>query len=233
MPRIKEQMTLTRELVASTIRQIEDSGPIPGWVLMSDEDYDSAVRDLLSQAPASPIWLFAYGSLLWKPAIEVGESRCAVVRGWHRAFCFRVPRFRGTPDHPGLMMALDRGGQCRGMIFQISDPVEHNLNRLIRREMTVKPMVNVPRWLNAQTTHGSVQAIGFVVNRQDPRYVGKLALDKVADVLSTAGGHWGSCAEYLYETVAQLEKLGIHDRNLWRLQQLVAERILRGSSAHQ
>jgi cation transport protein ChaC len=131
MPRMKEQMTLTRELVASTIRQIEDSGPIPGWVLMSDEDYDSAVRDLLSQAPASPIWYFAYGSLLWKPAIEVGESCRAVVRGWHRAFCFRVPRFRGTPDHPGLMMALDRGGQCQGMIFQISDPVEHNLEQTV------------------------------------------------------------------------------------------------------
>lgn len=69
-----------------------------------------------------------------------------------------------------------------------------------------------------------------MVNRQDQRYVGKLSLDEVAEVLSKAAGHWGSCAEYLYETVVQLEKLGIHDQNLWRLQRLVAERIKRNSS---
>lgn len=151
MPRSKEQMALTRELVTSTVRQIEDTGPIPGWVLMSEEDYICAVRDVLSQAAPGPIWLFAYGSLLWKPACEIVERRPAVVRGWHRAFCFRVPRFRGTPDQPGLMMALDRGGQCQGMIFQIANPVEHSLGKLFRREWTVKPSVNLPRWLTAQT----------------------------------------------------------------------------------
>jgi cation transport protein ChaC len=232
-PRAEEQMALTRELVATTLRQIEDSGPIPGWVPMSDGDYDSAIRDVLAEAPPGPMWLFAYGSLLWKPVWDVIESYPAVVRGWHRAFCFHVPRFRGTPQRPGLMMALDRGGQCQGMIFQIAAPVENTLAKLFRREMTVKPMVNVPRWLTAQTSRGPVRALGFVVNRQDGRYAGKLSLDEVAEVLSKAAGHWGSCAEYLYETVAHLEKLGIHDRNLWRLQRLVAERILRehGSSA--
>jgi cation transport protein ChaC len=222
-------MALTRELVARTIREIEDTGPLPGWAPMSDEDYDSIVRGLLSRAPSGPTWLFAYGSLLWKPACEVADGRRAMVWGWHRSFCFRVPRFRGTIDRPGLMMALDRGGQCQGMIFQIASPVDQSLNKLIRREMTVKPIVNVPRWLTARTSHGAVQAIGFTVNRQDPRYAGKLPLDKVADVLATAGGHWGSCAEYLHETVAHLEQLGIHDRNLWRLQRLVAERIMRNS----
>jgi cation transport protein ChaC len=70
-----------------------------------------------------------------------------------------------------------------------------------------------------------VRAIGFVVNRASPHYTGKLAPDEAAGIIATAAGHWGSCAEYLRETVAHLEALGIHDRNLWRLQDLVAERI--------
>jgi glutathione-specific gamma-glutamylcyclotransferase len=67
--------------------------------------------------------------------------------------------------------------------------------------------------------------LGFVVNRQSPHYAGRLALEAAADILATAAGHWGSGAEHLRETVVRLEKLNIHDRNLWRLQALVAERI--------
>jgi cation transport protein ChaC len=71
-----------------------------------------------------------------------------------------------------------------------------------------------------------LHALGFVIDRRSPFYAGKLALEDVADVLAYAAGHWGSCAEYLQNTVAHLEELGIRDRNLWRLQVLVAERIM-------
>jgi glutathione-specific gamma-glutamylcyclotransferase len=224
MPKFREAMTLTRELVATTQREVEDV-PVPGRVLMSDLDYDLAVRGFLTHAHR-PIWVFAYGSLLWKPAWDAPESYRAMVHGWHRTFCFRSPRFRGTIDRPGLMMALDRGGRCQGMIFKVDDPEEQNLGKLFRREMIAKPTVNLPRWLKAETNRGPVRAIGFVVNRKHDLYTGKLTLDEVADVLSKAAGHWGSCAEYLYETVTHLEGLGIHDQYLWRVQQLVAERIL-------
>jgi cation transport protein ChaC len=198
---------------------------------MSDEDYEIAIRETLAQAPAGDVWLFAYGSLLWKPACETAEHRRAVVHGWHRSFCFRVARFRGTRDHPGLMMALDRGGQCHGMIFRLpTDQVQASLNTLFRREVMVKPAVNVPRWLTAHTSDGPIRALGFVVNQQSPHYAGKLTPDEAAEIVSTAAGHWGSCAEYLRETVAHLEELGIQDRNLWRLQALVAERIKAATS---
>ena len=231
MARRREPLALTSELVARTLRKVEDAGPPPGLVPMTDDDYTAVVSDLLVGAPAGPLSLFAYGSLLWKPACEVLDGKPASVRGWHRAFCFRTPRFRGTPERPGLMMALDRGGQCQGMIFKIAEPIRESLDRLIRREMTVKPAVNVPRWLNAHTDEGTVTVIGFVVNRQVERYAGRLPLEDVAEVLSTAVGSWGSCAEYLYETVVQLEKLGIHDTNLWQLQRLVAERIMQNNTA--
>ena len=192
---------------------------------MPEEDYEHAVREILAQAPPEGIWLFAYGSLLWKPECELGASRAAMVRGWHRAFCIRMLRFRGTVARPGLMMALDRGGQCRGMVFRLGADARGSLHKLLRRELVIKPPPQRVHWLAAETADGPVRAIAFVANRLSDRYVGKLAHDEVADVVATAAGSWGSCAQYLHETVARLEELGIHDRNLWRLQQLVAERL--------
>ena len=219
-------MALTADLIARAARVVEDAGPSPGAVYLTDEDYESAVRDVLAQAPPGDVWVFGYGSLLWKPAFEFVESRMATVRGWHRSFCIRVARFRGTRDLPGLMMALDRGGQCRGMVFRIpADQAEASLTTLFRRELVVKPPGTPPRWLTARTDGGPLQAVGFVVDRRSRFYSGGLALEEVADVVSRAAGHWGSCAEYLHNTVSHLEECGIHDRNLWRLQALVAERI--------
>jgi len=220
------RMTLTAELAAMACAPVRDAGPSPGAVYMSDEDYDEAIQATLAEAPPDDLWVFAYGSLLWKPAFDPTESRAATVRGWHRSFCFRVARFRGTRDRPGLMMALDRGGQCHGRALRVSREQVHDvLEVLFRREVVVKPGVNVPRWLTAHTPDGPVRAIGFVVNRSSPHYAGRLVADEAARMIATAAGHWGSCAEYLCETVAHLETLGIRDRNLWHLQELVAERI--------
>lgn len=226
MPRLARVMALTPELVTAAARVVEDAGPSPGAVYMTDADYALAIEEVLSQAPAGDFWLFGYGSLLWKPACEFAESRMAVVSGWHRAFCFRTARFRGTRDNPGLMLALDRGGRCKGMIFRLpSDQVRDSLATLFRRELMVKPSVNVPRWMKAETDGGPIRAFGFVVNRQSPHYAGNMPADQAADILATAAGHWGSCADYLRETVWRLEELGIHDASLWRIQELVAERL--------
>ena len=114
-------MALTPDLVAQVQRSIDDPGPEPGLSYHTDEDYDALVDALMRSRPTTPeIWLFAYGSLIWKPEIDHIETRRGTARGWHRAFCFRVTRFRGTKDQPGLMMSLDRGGQCQGVLFRLS-----------------------------------------------------------------------------------------------------------------
>ena len=199
----RQQMALTPELVARAHRVVEDPGPSPGVAYLTDEDCRNAVRDILAEAPPGDVWVFAYGSLLWKPAFEHAESRSATVRGWHRSFCFRIARFRATHDQPGLMMALDRGGQCRGVVFRIpADQVEASLTTLFRRELVVKSSVNVARWLTAQTDEGVLRAIGFVVDRRSRFYSGGLAPEEIADILARACGHVGSCAEYLHNTVS-------------------------------
>jgi glutathione-specific gamma-glutamylcyclotransferase len=219
-------MSLTANLVASVPQVLEDAGPLPTAPAMTDEDYEFAVKATLAQRPRSALWVLAFGSLLWNPACDVAEVRGAVVQGWHRSFCFRAGRFRASPERPGLMLGLDRGGQCRGMVFRLADEqVEESLEKHFRRELVTKPAVYVPRWLTARTSEGPVQALAFVVDRRHERYVGRLPLDEVARMLATAAGPRESCAEYLHNTVAHLEELGIRDRNLWHLQKLVAERI--------
>ncbi len=156
----KRQMALTADLVAAAARVVEDRGPSSGAVYMTEQDYEITIRDTLAKGSPGDVWLFAYGSLLWKPACEVAESRRAIVYGWHRAFCIRIARFRGTPERNGLMMALDRGGQCHGMIFRLPAARLHeNLDKLFRREMVIKTSSNVPRWVTGRVVyvrfHGS------------------------------------------------------------------------------
>jgi cation transport protein ChaC len=225
-------MALTTDLVASVARVVEDAGPTPGLVYLTDPEYVAIIRTMLAQAPAGDLWLFGYGSLLWKPGFESAERQMATVPGWHRSFCMRIARFRGTRDLNGLMMALDRGGQCQGMIFRIpADQAEAVLHALFRRELVVNPPPNLPRWLTAQTEDGPIRVLGFVMDRRSRFYAGKLPLEEVADVLARAAGHWGTCAEHLHNTVTHLEGLGIRDRNLWRLQALVEEQIKTAISA--
>lgn len=227
------QLSLTPDLVARVHRILQDPGPEPGLVYHVDEDYDRIVGSMLaSHVPGQDAWLFAYGSLIWKPEVDHVEACQGVARGWHRSFCFRITRWRATRDRPGLMMALDRGGQCRGMLYRLPGAtLEAQLGKLFRREFTAKPPNSMPRWIKVETVREPVRAVAFVMNRESPAYVGRLALDEVADVLARACGHWGSGAEYLRNTVAHLEEQGIHDRNLWRLQRLVADRIERSASA--
>jgi cation transport protein ChaC len=105
------------------------------------------------------------------------------------------------------------------------DAILPNLRLLLEREMGFKPSPFPPRWLNVESEQGTLRALSFCVNRRSPRYISGLSDEQVADVLARATGNRGSMAEYLYATVDHLERLGIHDAHLWRLQELVAERI--------
>lgn len=221
-------LSLTPEHIARVHRVVSDSGAAKGVEQQTDADYAGWVQKILADqpVPGQPIQLFAYGSLIWKPELDHRAEQPGIARGWHRAFCLRMHRFRGTLEQPGLMMALDRGGQCRGVLYELppEDPAAL-LDRLFRREFTVKPINNLPRWLMVDTDAGRVAALSFVMNRASPYYAGRLPLPQVAQTLVRACGHWGSGAEYVLNTVTQLEARGIHDSGLWKLQRLLAEEI--------
>jgi cation transport protein ChaC len=221
-------MTLTPELVALVERRERDPGPPAGEREQTEAELAAMADVILAGKRERPLWLFAYGSLIWKPDFEHTDSVYGTAPGWHRSFCLRLTRWRGTPEVPALMMALDRGGSCSGIAYRLPDEDHQSqVIRLLRRETDGNPPTNVARWVTVRTANGPLQALAFTASPAGRNYVGKLPHGQVAQTLARAAGHWGSAAQYLYNTVAKLEESGIRDRNLWALQELVAEEIRR------
>ncbi|MDA0221177.1 MAG: gamma-glutamylcyclotransferase [Proteobacteria bacterium] len=219
-------MALTPELVALCEREEADPGPDPAFTALEEADYDRLAERLHGELGQDPLWLFAYGSLIWKPEFEVVEQRHAVLHGWHRSFCLELKRWRGMPHRPGLILALDGGGRCKGVAYRLPDEDRlAQLRRLVYREVGSHEDTYTVRWVTPRTVHGPVRALAFWIGPKGARVARKLPLEHVAHVLARACGHGGSGAAYLYNTVAHLEQAGIRDRNLWRLQELVAAEI--------
>lgn len=168
------------------------------------------------------LWVFAFGSILWKRRFEVAEERPARVRGWHRKFCLGPDtRYRGNPEAPGVMLSLDRGGQCVGKVLRMADEGRQAaLVHLLENEPPIPPA-----WVTAETPAGPVPAIAFVVDRRFVGYCGGMCETEVADRLASAVGMWGTMAEYLMNTVRHLEAMGIRDSYLTRMERMVAERL--------
>jgi glutathione-specific gamma-glutamylcyclotransferase len=207
-------------------REVIDPGAWPGLDHFTDQQYDEHLAAFLQDRPEGPIGVFAYGSLIWKPVFEPAAVLRVTALGWHRAFTLRLRRFRGTPECPGLMMQIDRGGTCDGVLQIVpSDREWQVLGDLWRREMTVRPPGNYPRWIDVEVDGQIRKAIAFTANPESPNYAGGLTIDEVASCLSEACGHWGTGAEYLLQTIAALEREGFHESYLWDLQERVAELI--------
>jgi len=170
---------------------------------------------------AEPVWIFAYGSLMWNPEIPFVEARPALLRGYHRSFCLYSRDYRGTRERPGLVLGLDRGGSCRGIAYRLPpQSLAQAINRVWSREMTgcVYRMRRVP----VATPPGAIEAYAFTVRRDGPDYAGRLSLDDMARIIATAAGDRGTGRDYLANTVRHLEELGIREGALHRLEQRVA-----------
>ena len=233
MARSTRQMRLTERHVGYLRPPVvTETLPAPpeGYRAATEAEHLATIGELIGTEPeGEEVWIFAYGSLIWNPACDFVEMRTGLVRGWHRAFCLGWNnRYRGSDETPGLMLALDRGGACKGVLYRLpGGRVKESMIRLLEREMGWLPSAFPPRWVNVRTVDRTIRAITFCIDRNSGRYVSGLTNEAIADVLSTAVGSRGSMAEYLFATVRHLEQIGIHDPHLWELQSLVAERIER------
>jgi len=223
-----QAMSLTADLVALCHREIPEPAPAHDMIRFEDADFDRAADAVLAKLGADPIWVFAYGSLIWKPGAEVVEMRRSTAHGWHRSFCLEMHRWRGSPEQPGLMMALRRGGSCTGIAQRVGDGDRHcTMVKLLRREIGGPLGYAALRLIDLRSEQGPLRALCFYA---DPPEIGdtpEWSMDRVAAVLARACGHAGSCAEYLLNTVSALEAANIRDPHLWELQKLVALEIAR------
>ncbi len=209
---------LSREaLRAGTIRRMIQARD-PSLALPSPAALAADRRALLAGRDLSQgVWLFAYGSLIWNPLIEIAERRLGTLRGYHRRFCVWSALGRGSAKTPGLLLALDHGGACRGVLLRIApERIESELDLVWQREMLTA--VYVARWLPVRSERGPASAIAFVANRRHPRYAGRLPEERVLEAVAAAEGPLGRCADYLTNTVAHLRRLGISEPRLAALE---------------
>jgi cation transport protein ChaC len=199
----------------------------------TEADHQALFDQLMRSAPKQ-VWVFAYGSLIWNPGFEPAETRNGHLRGWHRQFCLGwMTIFRGCPERPGIMLALDRGGSCQGVAQRLGPArLEADMLSILRREVPLRRSAYQPRWSPVSTPDGPITALIFPIDRSADNYLQGQSEDAVAHSLATSAGDRGTMAEYLLNTVQNLQNLGIHDRYLWRLQSAVADKIERALPAN-
>lgn len=187
-----------------------------GGAAWSEAQLQESLARVLQRAPSGDVWIFAYGSLIWNPLFPVAEERVARIHGFHRSFCIWSRIGRGSPDRPGLVLGLDRGGNCRGVALRLeARHVFDELALVWRREMVTGAYR--PTWVRAATDAGFVDAITFVADRKADGYAGDLTQAEVAAILKSGAGFLGTCSEYLAQTTAGLAARGIRDEGLMRL----------------
>lgn len=185
-------------------------------LLTEAERHASMLDALTGWQPDEDLWVYGYGSLIWRPEFDFTEQRAALLHGYHRALCLWSRVNRGTPDQPGLVFGLDVGGSCRGMAYRIpASDVLTTMEALWRREMPSGAYI--PRWLNCRTDEGVISALAFTMNRNTDAYVRDLSTDRLISIVRNAHGTYGPCVEYVLETAQALKQSNIQDKRLQTL----------------
>jgi len=218
-------MDMNDDMTAMTRQRLRDgtllaalrADPPAGMRLRSDAEMQALLERTLQQHDAAhDLHVFAYGSLMWNPALEHTHALKAHVAGWHRRFCLRLFLGRGSPQRPGLMLALDRGGSCYGVALRIpAHKVRDELHLLWRREMFSGAYD--ARWVTARADGRVLRALTFVALRGHERYARNLSDEQVAHMIRTGQGTLGTCQDYFEATLAALASMGVRDAGMERI----------------
>jgi len=164
-----------------------------------------------------PLWVFGYGSLMWRPGFRFTEAHPALLRGWHRAFCLTSTHYRGTPRAPGLVLGLAPGGACIGRAFKVAPSRVAKTVAYLRARENIPPGVYIERLVSVAIGRRRVRALTYVANRRHPDYAGGLSEDATLRAIRRGRGVAGSNLDYLLNTVRHLDAIGIGDGPLHRL----------------
>jgi glutathione-specific gamma-glutamylcyclotransferase len=175
------------------------------------------LEQFLSTVPRGDLWVFGYGSLMWQPDFPHAEKKSARVHGYHRALCILSSRYRGTPELPGLVMGLCRGGSCWGMAFRVlAKQAKEVLDTLWKREMLNN--VYLPTFVSvALPGTQRIQALAFVADTTHRQFVRELDVAGRARLVAQGVGQRGRCVDYIRNTLEHMRELGVHDPHLARI----------------
>ena len=167
------------------------------------------------------MWIFGYGSLMWRPGFDHVESQHALLRGAHRSLCVYSYVHRGTEQKPGLVLGLDTGGSCRGIAFRVhSASADATIEYLrVREQVTMVYREALRRVELLDGSKRKIQAVCFLVDRMHRQYAGRLPVSKQAELVARGRGVSGDNVEYVVNTLSHLDEMGLREL---ALQQVLA-----------
>jgi cation transport protein ChaC len=177
--------------------------------------------EVSASLPAAALWVFGYGSLMWNPGFVYSARRKARLVGWSRRLCIWSHHYRGTPERPGLVFGLDRGGECHGVAFCVEPAARtETLAYLRKRELisNVYDELEAPAVLESGE---SVEVLAYVANAEHPQYAGRLEPMMTLEIVKGAAGLAGRNDDYVRNTHSELIRLDIPDAELdWLTERL-------------
>jgi glutathione-specific gamma-glutamylcyclotransferase len=177
------------------------------------------------------LWVFGYGSLMWRPGFHYEEAVHATLHGAHRALCIYSHVHRGTPRHPGLVLGLDNGGTCEGVGFRVAARNRHAVLAYLRRREQVSNVYRpVLRWVSLKLPEAqTAKALCYMVNRNHRQYAGDLPVIEQVRLVRRSKGRSGKNTDYVVNTVRHLRECGVVDTRLERLMPMLGGVALRSS----
>ena len=186
----------------------------------------SGGEDVPDNKVTDDLWVFGYGSLMWRPGFDFLESCHARLHGYHRSFCVYSHVHRGSPDRPGLVFGLDRGGSCRGIAYRVAEREAPAVVDYLRaREQVTQIYQEVRSPITIVNDRKKVTALYFIVDRTHHQYAGKIDFATQVDMIANGVGQSGRNPEYLENTVRHMQDIGIEDKELTLLWQAVEKRL--------
>jgi glutathione-specific gamma-glutamylcyclotransferase len=163
------------------------------------------------------LWVFGYGSLMWRPGFDYLERYLAQLHGYHRSLCIFSHVHRGTPDAPGLVLGLDRGGRCRGVAFRVgSEKADTTIAYLREREQATS--VYLERRVRVRLDDDrEVEALTYVADRNHAQYAGRLPTEELLRLVHQGVGISGANPDYVRATHQHLMDIGVSDPTLARI----------------
>jgi cation transport protein ChaC len=165
------------------------------------------------------LWVFGYGSLMWRPGFPFVAQAPGLLKGAHRALCVYSIFYRGTREQPGLVLGLDHGGACRGVAFRVTEGAEEETVAYLREREQITEVYR-ETYRNVRLLDGSgrnITALTYLADPNHEQYAGGLSLEEQLHIVRTRKGETGTNAEYVLNTVRHLEEEGVHDATLARL----------------
>lgn len=174
------------------------------------------------ELPDGDLWVFGYGSVMWRPGFDFLERHRARVHGYHRALCVWSWWHRGTPERPGLVLGLDRGGSCIGQAYRVAERDKDAVAAYLYERELVTPAY-LARLIDVHVNGRRETALTFLVDRSHPQYAGRLTPEEAADTVRKARGASGENPDYVASTISHLREIGLRDHWLERTHALLCD----------